>query len=113
MGQEMSMKKILVIGSTGTGKSALCNRIITPSYALTCLDVFRASDDVYSETKDTVGQKGIWDNMEVMVIDTPGMNDSDGEEAQHIQNMIAYLKVSVNLQPENLRGHLDVSMQSW
>lgn len=54
---------------------------------------FEESDDILSETKETIGREGTWNGMKVFVIDTPGMNDSDGVEAKHLIAMIDYLKV--------------------
>ena len=51
----------VVFGNTGVGKSTLCN-------TLTETDFFRESDDTESETDQTIGANGIFDNHKVYVI---------------------------------------------
>ncbi|BFU21958.1 AIG1 family/50S ribosome-binding GTPase, putative [Entamoeba histolytica] len=68
----MSIKqtKLLILGSTGDGKSTLGNFILKKN-------VFKESNEPKSETKQTLGSYGEGDRKDVFVIDTPGLQDSE------------------------------------
>ena len=76
---------ILLFGETGNGKSSLGNQILG-------LDAFRVSADVKSETKVTFGRKGVGQNVNLFVIDTPGLQDSAGADKQHMIQLVQYIK---------------------
>lgn len=76
---------ILVFGETGNGKSTLGN------WLLNC-KAFSTSGSVNAETKDTIGKFGEGDAKDVFVIDTPGLQDTEGADKEHLMQMIDYIK---------------------
>ncbi|BFU25483.1 AIG1 family/50S ribosome-binding GTPase, putative [Entamoeba histolytica] len=89
----MSIKqtKLLILGSTGDGKSTLGNFILKKN-------VFKESNDPKSETKQTLGSYGEGDRRDVFVIDTPGLQDSEGMERKYMNQMVDYIKEQKGLQ---------------
>ena len=83
--------KLLILGSTGDGKSSLGNFILRKS-------MFRESNDPTSETKVTIGSYGEEDRKDVFVIDTPGLQDTDGLDRNHMNQMIDFIKENPGLQ---------------
>ena len=77
---------IVVFGNTGSGKSALSNTLVGSE------NVFKESDDVESETMETKGENGIFDNQPTFIIDTPGINDTSGLDTPHLVEMVQYIK---------------------
>ncbi|EDR28672.1 hypothetical protein, conserved [Entamoeba dispar SAW760] len=87
----MTQTKLVVIGSTGNGKSALCNFILKKSF-------FKESNNPQSVTKETIGSYGEGDRQDVFVIDTPGLQDSEGRGKQYMDQMVEYIKQQKGLQ---------------
>ncbi|BFU21035.1 AIG1 family/50S ribosome-binding GTPase, putative [Entamoeba histolytica] len=89
----MSIKqtKLLILGSTGDGKSTLGNFILKKN-------VFKESNEPKSETKQTIGFYGEGDRQDVFVIDTPGLQDSEGMERKYMNQMVDYIKEQKGLQ---------------
>ena len=75
------MKNILLIGETGTGKSSLGNFLLGE-------DIFKVSDDPLSGTKKITGKQNEIDN--IFVIDTPGYQDSDGDDRKNFKDILEY-----------------------
>eukprot|EP00703_Trepomonas_sp_PC1_P001910 JAP94696.1 AIG1 family protein [Trepomonas sp. PC1] len=84
------MQEVALIGSTGNGKSSFGNRLLG-QYA------FGVSDNPNSETTETIGMQGYVDQAPIFVIDTPGINDSNGMTAEHLIQMVEYIKGRQNL----------------
>ena len=76
---------ILIFWETGNGKSSLGNTLLG-------LDAFKVSNDTKSETKETFGRKGIGENENLFVIDTPGLQDYYGADKQHMIQLVQYVK---------------------
>ena len=75
-----NVHNIVLIGETGNGKSSLGNFILGSSE-------FEVSEDPDSCTKDTI-QKISKLDPEVGVVDTPGLQDSNGEDKQNYDKML-------------------------
>ena len=75
---------ILLFGETGVGKSSLGNLLLNDSNA------FSISDKPESETKVTFGKYN--QNKDIFIIDTPGIQDSEGKDKEHLDQMIDYIK---------------------
>ncbi len=56
---------IIVFGEVGTGKSTLCNTLISK------VGAFKESDEVDAETLETIAKDGIYKGQKTHVIDTP------------------------------------------
>jgi len=76
---------ILVFGETGNGKSTLANHLLG-------YDAFKVSDDVKAETKVTFGRQGKGDSSDLFVIDTPGLQDTEGADKEHMIQLVQYVK---------------------
>ncbi|EMD46843.1 AIG1 family protein [Entamoeba histolytica HM-3:IMSS] len=83
----MKQTKLLMMGQTGHGKSSLGNFILKKN-------VFSVSANPDSQTNETKGCYGISDRSDIFVIDTPGFNDSKGQESQreYMNQMVDYIK---------------------
>ena len=81
---------LILLGETGVGKSSLGNFILNDPYA------FSISNNPESETKITCG-KISKDNKYIFVIDTPGFQDSQGKDKEHLEQMIKYIKTQNKL----------------
>jgi len=77
---------ILLLGATGDGKSQLGNFILNNPNA------FKVSDEIYSETKETQGKYGIDGAEDIFVIDTPGLQDTEGKDKTILEQMSNYIK---------------------
>eukprot|EP00026_Physarum_polycephalum_P010982 Phypoly_transcript_11171.p1 GENE.Phypoly_transcript_11171~~Phypoly_transcript_11171.p1 ORF type:complete len:380 (+),score=49.83 Phypoly_transcript_11171:45-1184(+) len=80
-------KVAVVMGPTGSGKSALCN-IMAGSI------LFTESPDLSSCTYQTSIHTSNWMNsgQKTMIVDTPGHGDSAGRDTEHIRAMVESLK---------------------
>ena len=83
--------KLLLVGETGNGKSSLGNFILNRK-------VFSVSDNPKAETKITRGEYGIDKTKDIFVIDTPGLQDSEGADKEHLVQMVDYIKNNPGLQ---------------
>ncbi|BFU26689.1 AIG1 family/50S ribosome-binding GTPase, putative [Entamoeba histolytica] len=84
--QEGEQTKLLLIGETGNGKSSLGNFILQKN-------VFKVGDSRDSETKEVAKCFGEGDRSDVVVIDTPGINDYYRFDNKHIQNVVDCVRV--------------------
>ena len=85
----MNKSTILLFGQTGVEKSSLGNILLNDHNA------FKISDKPESETKITIGKLN--KNKNIFVIDTPGCQDSEGKDKEHINQMIEYIKSQSDL----------------
>ncbi|OUM59778.1 hypothetical protein PIROE2DRAFT_63557 [Piromyces sp. E2] len=83
--------KLLLLGETGNGKSSLGNFIFGK-------EVFSVSENPESETKVTTGAYGDNENSGIFVIDTPGLQDAEGTDREHLIQMVDYIKTNPGLQ---------------
>jgi predicted GTPase len=78
-----------MIGASGTGKSSTCNSLCGKI-------IYPVSAEPTSVTFETTVNSVRWFGHEheelFKLIDTPGLGDSEGRDAQHIANMVAKLK---------------------
>ncbi|GAB1222086.1 hypothetical protein ENUP19_0093G0005 [Entamoeba nuttalli] len=79
--QKQKQTKLLLIGETGNGKSSAGNFILKKN-------VFRVSGSPDSETNKPLKCFGEGDRSDVVVIDTPGLNDTNKFDNEHIQNIV-------------------------
>ena len=84
---------LCAIGSTGVGKSSLCNLIIGIPGA------FEVCSGLDTCTRQPVTQMHQWlgNGPPVRIIDTPGLNDPEGRDTQNIAAMAEHLKSTSNV----------------
>ena len=82
-----NITSIIVLGETGTGKSSFCNILFNNPKC-------KIGEDLNSQTNEIVGYNGDEQYSDIFIIDTPGLNDSKGEEADinNINRMNQYIK---------------------
>jgi len=83
-------KTVILLGPTGAGKSNLGNIVLGS-------ELFTVSADPNSETKETIGKLGKFRDTSVFIIDTPGLNDSDGFDSVHVAKMVDYIKLQTQI----------------
>eukprot|EP01084_Bolivina_argentea_P142538 250396_1 len=92
--QDSNIRKIVLLGNTGGGKSTFANRLCG-DHSLKCnAGLFKISNEIQSETQDinkVVIQTNNFD-YKLSVIDTPGNFDSYGNDRMHANNLVEYLK---------------------
>ena len=100
---------LLILGATGDGKSQLGNFILNNPQA------FKVSDDINSETKETIGKYGINGAENLFVIDTPGLQDTEEKDKQILEQMANYVKnhgslhaiiIVLNFSVDRLSGYI-------
>ena len=92
-------KSMVVIGSTGTGKSTLCN--VLSGKAHDDNSNFPTSEEMESCTNKTTAKEVFWrgdPDFKFTLIDTPGLNDPEpGRDTINIAEMISELKKLRNI----------------
>ncbi|GAB1220668.1 hypothetical protein ENUP19_0056G0027 [Entamoeba nuttalli] len=77
--------KLLLIGETGNGKSSLGNFILKKN-------VFEVGDSPNSETREVVGEKGEGDRSDLIVIDTPSLQESKEFNEKFLNDIVDIVK---------------------
>lgn len=92
---------LLLIGSTGNGKSAFGNFMINPGEETISGDdqFFRTARDSKPETQTVKSVQLLGENGKpiVQVIDTPGLNESASKDLEHMVQLVENLKATGNV----------------
>ena len=88
--KERVLKILVLLGESGAGKSSLGNCLL----ALNPEDGFKESTDTDSCTKRTSDIEGDWvtNGTRCVIIDTPGLNDSDNEDTELLRGIVMFLR---------------------
>jgi hypothetical protein len=86
--------RLVFVGCTGCGKSSLCTAITGQDKTGSS---FKIGDGAKSETQTCTMSEHQWLNTEsaedrCIIIDTPGLNDSEGKDEQHIVTIIETMR---------------------
>ena len=78
---------IITLGETGSGKSSFCNTLFISQH-------FQVGHSLDSQTEKVEGKYGEGEYKDIFIIDTPGLNDSEGEQTDkdNIKEMKDYIK---------------------
>ena len=106
---------IITLGETGSGKSSFCNTLFTSGQ-------FQVGNSLDSQTEKVEGKYGECEYKDIFIIDTPGLNDSEGEQKdkEHIQTMKEYIKINprikgilmvFNFNDNRIKGSVKKSIQ--
>ena len=78
---------IITLGETGCGKSSFCNTLFASKR-------FKVGHSLDSETEIVEGKYGENEYSDIFIIDTPGLNDSEGEQKdkENAEKMKEYIK---------------------
>eukprot|EP00961_Rhodomonas_salina_P118389 1593638-Rhodomonas_salina.1 len=86
-------QRLVFIGCTGSGKSSLCTALTGQD---TAGSTFKVGKGAKSETNECTVEKHRWLGNEkegfFLCIDTPGLNDSEGDDEKHIMGIIETMK---------------------
>jgi len=98
---EENKPTLVAIGKTGTGKSTVCNAFLQGEMSDDIPELFRTSANINAVTYETIKKDGKLFNKEnenyVTIVDTPGLSEGEAEDANHIVNMVKFLKKEVIL----------------
>ena len=88
--EEKAVKVVVLLGESGVGKSSIANGLL----GLSPSEGFIVSGHVDSCTKVTSEKTGFWvsNGAQCIVIDTPGLNDSDNQDTAIIKGMVDFLR---------------------
>ena len=84
-------KFMVILGNTGDGKSTLCNRLNDDKSEYGDKGPFLVSDDAKSQTKKVKHIEYHKYNTKYIIVDTPGINDSEQNDDSHINDLVNYL----------------------
>ena len=90
---------VLLIGSTGNGKSTLGNFLLDPEGEVKC---FATAKDNMPETQRTQSDESVfighavenlgYSSVQLTVVDTPGLNESDAADLKHMIDIVEELR---------------------
>ena len=89
--KEKSVKISVLLGESGVGKSSIGNCLL----GLDSTTGFKESSGADSCTKSGKEISGFWitNGSKCTIIDTPGLNDSDNKDTEHIRGIVEFLRL--------------------
>lgn len=84
------VKILVLLGESGTGKSSIGNCLLD----LNSGSGFRVSSEPEACTKKPEEIVGFWitNQTQCVIIDTPGLNDSEDQDTEHIKGIVKFLR---------------------
>ena len=96
---DSSVPKIVLIGSTGVGKSRLGSFLVSPA-TMDCTEselIFRSGADASAVTARLACARVSHSGFEFDVVDTPGLGENATADAKHKTEILHLLKTSPNV----------------
>ena len=88
-------RRVVFVGCTGSGKSSLCTALTGQEWARDT-STFKIGNGARSETTGCTAAEHFWFGSEAegafRCVDTPGLNDSEGADEQHLSSIIGAMK---------------------
>ena len=88
--RENAVKVVVALGKSGVGKSSIGNCLLSLKLRLNSVEGYAVSRRTDSSTNTTSEMSRAWitNRSKCVIIDTPGLNDSNNKDMEHFCGMV-------------------------